>query len=1487
MKRRVILAAACIFMIKSIIAPLSGQESIRFHPDPKLFLQEVKDLFGNRRPEEAGALLAKLETLQDKGRIEENQWIDLANKANKLDRLGARPFPHYFLFLQSFIDVNGFSANPDNYRSWSRYLGQLLAREQKNLNPVEEFLGFTRNFIRDGILFQSNTIRWKTRQSNAQFGVDSTFFVQINDTYLAGVGGGDSTLIKSTSGKYYPESRIWSGEGGKITWERLGIDENQVIVKINLYRLNLVQSVYSIDSVNLVDKRYFPEPLLGRVENKILLGVSPDQAGYPRFTSYDLKNRIKNLYPGLDYEGGFSLQGKKVIGTGLPTQKSILTIFNGQDLFGRIASTYFSFQSDIARGLNSEVSIYIDTDSIYHPGLLFQYSAARKEVSLIRDGQGLSPSRYFNTYHDFDIDVPVIRWKQGDTVVTMSGMLGSAENRAAFESADFFNMERYNEILMADKKHPVSAVKQAADRMNSRTYTLSDLAGIMKKPEHLVEEMLLRLSFLGFVRYNSETRIVEVQERTYDFLAKNSGKQDYDVIRFESVHAPPAVNAVLNLTNHKLTVYWVKEIELSNARNVRFYPRDQKVEILRGRDMMFNGVVDAGSIRFTGEDFHFLYNDFAIGSDSLSKINIRVFDKNKSKSGLPEPVDVTSVIENTAGRLLIDKPDNKSGKKAEDHPEYPVFSADSVAYVYYDQKDILGGVYKRDSFFFRLDPFVLRGLNSPTISDTLNFPGRFVTAGIFPPMNLALSHQPDHSLGFATLETPEEGLPIYNGKGRFYKTLGMSRAGLRGAGRLDYLNSSLVSDNLLFLPDQVITVANSFMVVKDTVDAGNPQTSGQQMDVTWKPASNKLTARGKDSPLSLYGDVKFDGEVILEPTGFSGNGIIRFDRYTISSTDFRFFENTFNATASEFRILKDTVMQLAGSEASRVTGYDAAGHQYNALVDMQERTAYFEPSGSGSSIDFPVNQFNAKPVSFDLNMRAHFLRMKEPEMRLARMKTDSLIIRAGTADYLIPEKIIEAHRVENINVADIRIFPFNQDITIRDAAKIDTLLNATIINPDTAFHHRISQSSIRILDHRTYQAKGYYQYRDIAGREFPVWFSDIRPDTAGISRGQGTLKEEDRFSLSPAFLYYGAVDWTNNEPLLHFDGYTQLTHTCKGITPQWIRFADRIDPDSVSIPIDSVTVNQDKIRLFKGFYLSNQPIELYSTFVGPHIRYSDHPVITAEGRLWYDEPSGQYRLTSAAKMASPETDGPMLVLDAINCITVATGKFDFGVDLGQVKLGGAGKMVHNLMQDSVKTNMILTADFFFDPKILDYMTRSINNAGNLEPVNYASPEFRTSFRELLGKTKADELLDQLGMLGRWRKTPEEFMHTLVFSDLSLKWNPETGSYQSFGKLGIANINGTPVNKKINGFLEIVHRRGGDSFSLYLELERQGYFFFTYSRGLMQCLAGPKYERFNTMIRSAKESKRVQKVESGQQPYQFYPGQYRQVQEFLRRFNVER
>jgi len=115
----------------------------------------------------------------------------------------------------------------------------------------------------------------------------------------------------------------------------------------------------------------------------------------------------------------------------------------------------------------------------------------------------------------------------------------------------------------------------------------------------------------------------------------------------------------------------------------------------------------------------------------------------------------------------------------------------------------------------------------------------------------------------------------------------------------------------------------------------------------------------------------------------------------------------------------------------------------------------------------------------------------------------------------------------------------------------------------------------------------------------------------------------------------------------------------------------------------------------------------------------------------------------------------------------------------------------------------------------------------------------------------------------------------------LVWNNSSNSYLSIGPIGIGNIFKWQVNRYVAGHIELVKKRGGDILSVFLKPNEDSWYFFTYSRGLMQAVSSE--EEFNSSIQELKAVKRKLKVkEKGGMPYQFIISSERKKEVFLRK-----
>jgi hypothetical protein len=104
-----------------------------------------------------------------------------------------------------------------------------------------------------------------------------------------------------------------------------------------------------------------------------------------------------------------------------------------------------------------------------------------------------------------------------------------------------------------------------------------------------------------------------------------------------------------------------------------------------------------------------------------------------------------------------------------------------------------------------------------------------------------------------------------------------------------------------------------------------------------------------------------------------------------------------------------------------------------------------------------------------------------------------------------------------------------------------------------------------------------------------------------------------------------------------------------------------------------------------------------------------------------------------------------------------------------------------------------------------------------------------------------------------------------------------------GAIGIGNVGKDQINKYVKGNLQIIKKRSGDVFTLYLELDDAEWYFFTYSNNLMQAYSSIK--TFNDFITMEKPKNRRLDAEKGVPAYSYYLSTERKKADFLKRMQL--
>ncbi|MCX7862572.1 MAG: hypothetical protein N2449_06220 [Bacteroidales bacterium] len=1482
-----------IFILIISWCSVYSQPMKTFSAKPEQFIIELKEFIENKDKKLGKDLYEQLLPLWNGTYYNQQDKEKIISVANELLQKRALPIPHFESYTKIIIIFARKSYPKADFDEWLKGTSFLCRKKTSTLNAIDNFLDNIYSFIDKQYLAKSSTVRWKTRNSNAQFIFDGeNFFISVGKGDIVCYSKNDSTVVYNTEGTYNAYTQEWTGYNGVVTWERAGFKRDEVYAQLRRYKIDMKKSNFDADSVYLVHKRYFKEPLLGILSEKVMADVDTQKAIYPQFRSYSKRHKIANIFPNIHYEGGFSLKGNRFIGEGTADELALLSIYYKDTLKMLAASRSYIFREDEINGQNTAITIYIEKDSIYHPGVIFKYDANRNELALIRDNEGMRRSPYYDTYHRLELDFPYLTWKLNEPQMVMRPIPKTTNKKATFSSMDYFSQSKYLELQGMDMKNPLQELRAFTKKIGSRKFHENNYASHIKLSLQATRQVLLGLAFKGFVNYSLETGEVYVTDKTFFYLQCSVGQKDYDVINFESNVVGDDYNAILSLLDNNLKMKGVQEIFLSDSQNVAIFPKEQQIIIKKNRDFVFDGKVRAGLFLFIGSNFSFSYEQFKLTLTDINTIKMRVKTDEVDQYGNPVQRDLTSVIENATGELLLDEPNNKSSVKR--IPKYPIFNSKKDSYVFYDYKSVFDGVYKRDNFYFQIYPYSLDSINTLTRKNLL-FKGHFVSAGIFPPFDETLSVQADYSLGFKR-NTPIEGFPAYGGKGTYKKQIMLSNKGLRGSGELAFVKAKAISDDFMFFPDSMNTTAKEFYVEKQAKGVEFPSVEGKNIYIHWLPYKEEMLATNTTKPFEMYDkQATYEGTLRIEPKGLSGWGKLEFATAQLLSNQFNFKEHIVDADTSNFNL--KTLEQ---------TDFSFKTNNVKSHIDFKERKGEFMSNGEASFVEFPQNKYICYMDQFTWWMDKEEIEMSASQKALAKVpenkenmspteaedvqlqgskfisihpNQDSLSFIAPTAKYNLRKYIISANDVKLIRVADATVYPGDGKVVIEKNAVMQTLKESKIVANNTNRFHTIYNATTNIYGKKNYSSSGYYDYIDETNNKQVIKFDVVSVDSTYQTYARGKIGITENFTLSPNFAFTGDVYLYANNEFLTFDGSTKISHECQSMNRYWVNFKAVINPKEIYIPIGDTVKDINNNRINNGFFITNDSIHIYPAFLIKRKNYSDIAVFKATGFLTFDKKDSKYKISNKEKLQEFNMPGDYLSLHRTACVMYGEGKLNLGVNLGQVKLNTVGNVTSDLIKGDVYIDLLMGINFFIESKCMDIFTKDVTNAPGLEPIDLTRNVFVKGLYELVGEQKANELISEYS-LGKFKKMPKELEHTIMLTDLKFKWNQKTKSYISDTLIGIGMVGKEYVNRMAVGFMEITKKRSGDKFNLYLQLTDNLWYFFSYSNNLMQVLSSN--EEFNTVIKTLKPDQRKIDADKGQAPYSYFVASVTTMKKFVKR-----
>lgn len=1390
-----------------------------------------------------------------------------------------KPNPYligYFSALYSFLEKQIAS---EKYINWQVCLEKILAK--KGVSGVQEILVLGDNMFKYNAFYKTPSYVYYSYQPNYKFEYDTTLKIIFEDITLIGVNPrGDSIAVEETQGVYYPNTVTFVGKGGKISWERCGLTK-EVYATIKRFNIDCKTGNYSSDTATFVGKQFFDKQQVGRFSDRII--TENGELTYPRFDSYSKRLVVKNIYPDVDYDGGFGMRGPKFVGSGTNSNPARILFKRNGVKFLEISSRSFGMSKDRIVANPGAVKFFLNKDTIYHPGLSFTYQVEKRLVTILRGDDGLQKTPFSNSFHKYDMYFEQILWQLDEPMITFNFLPNNFQGEAFFESTDFYTREKSETIKGKETISPVTKMIEYYNAFEKPAqFSVVDFAKYIKYLAVDLRPIIFKMAIYGLIYFDPETDMIKVKQRLMDYADNLKHKHDYDIITLHSV-TQGKDNASLNLLNYDITVRGIKQVLLSDTQKVFIFPKNGEMVLKKNREINFSGTLSSGKFEFIGKDFIFDYEEFKVKMKTIDSIKIYVEAFEPDINGNIPFKKVQTLIENVNGELRIDAPKNKSGWGRA--PTFPSFQSFKESYAFYEKRSIFKNAYNKDKFYFKLDPFAIDSLDNFR-NEGLRFDGTFSSAGIFPDFREVLTLQKDYSLGFIR-QTPNGGFPIYGGKGNFNKEIRLSNKGLRGGGDLNFSSSASKVPDLIFFPDSANGNASTFDV-KEGDSPEFPTAHGDTVRLHFMPYKDLLQAFDIKKPFIAYKEnITFKGRFDLTYKELTGNGKTEFEKADLSSGKILFVKRRIFSDTANFHL-----------KAFDEDGFTFSTVNVNAKIDFDNRVGDFITNGDASYVKFDKNQYIAYMDRFKWYMDSEELELGDTQKKIdteaaekgidlegpqfisIHPKQDSLRFFAPGAKYNLKKYIIKCKSVPYINVADARMFPADGDVTIFKNAVMDTLRKSSILANTVTKFHTIRNTTTNIFSRRSYLASGEYQYLDENDKAYLIKFNTIRPDTTGQTISEGIINDKENFKFNDHFSFAGNVYLFATNEFLFYKGGTKIVNNCKKIGKSYLQFTGEINPKDIQIPIPKKALDINGAAVGTGLFYNQDTNMVFASFLSLQGARNSKDVIEADGILTYDKENLMYEISNKEKLLEMSLPGNYVSLNTENCEIYTEGVYNLSNDLGQVKLKSVGNARYSTIKDSINFNLMLVVDFFFESSAIKKMAKDFElYLGGLNPTPFEGDLFNHGLIEILGKDKGDRALSELNLYGNYKKFPDELEKNMVFNEVKMSYNRAAKAYVSEGMLGVGNIQKTEIFRYMKGKIQIKKQRGKDIIDIYIEADPNTWYYFTYYNGTM--LAVSSNDQFNKDVKELKSKSKKMDVEKGPS-YRFDATSVKKKDDFLRK-----
>lgn len=1347
--------------------------------------------------------------------------------------------------LKNYLEcVNAFRARgeKENLFVWLGELEKKMSEQENKRNVVRGFLTGMTPVVCRQVLSGAAGHQWLVR-GKARWLPGEVVRLAFDDADLICHTGKDSVVIRGTDIVYELGSELIKGNKGTVKWRV----SDSITASLTRYGINMKVSEYTADSVWLHYDARYTKPILGRLKDNASKYSRKGNVPFPEFSSYATDIKIDPLFPDIAYRGGICYAGLAFSGFGTAGHPAELDISPNDTVRMIVSSGRFSIDS--ARIMSGSASLVIGVDSgqITHPDINFLYTDQHRTVTIKRITEQSQHLAFKDSYHKILFSMEEIVWPLDSNQMELRMSSRSGLFKAVIESQNFFSDNVYDNIQGMDEINPLNGLLKCSVHLGADTFTLPEYAEFLKKPTDQLRKQVIILSYSDFVDYDAKKDEVTLKQRLFDYTKARVGKQDYDNIRFTSQPQESRVNALLDVRNFNLTIFGVDKFTISEAKDIYVQPSDKKVVMLKNRDMSFNGKLNAGMFDMFGMNLYFSYDKYAIDLTKVDSANMYQAGQGAHLRGNK----IKSILRDIKGNIVIDKPNNKSGKKKD--ASYPLLNSTEKSYVYFDDKAIQDGGYKRDSFYYVVKPYSIKGIN-----DGKNFRYAFtgtLVSNIVSPIDDTLRLMKDNSLGMH-YRIPASGVELY-GRGRLKGDLTLDQRGFLSQGDVNINKSKFRSDTILLMPSWMVAATQGLDVAP--VAGKRPGAKGENVRMKYLAKSGNLQATSVNKAFDVYeGRIHHTGTLYVYDDLLDASGELELKDATMKSQLFNLKDNNILSQKTSLKIsaISDENIQLNTSNVK-------------ADIDLVNNKGHFMNNAEANFVDFPSSHYSCTFKSFIWYMQESYLNIGiENEAALAKIwkmedadlipeqgkniflatdrAADSLTFIAPLARYDLKNGDISCRWVNHIDVANGRFYPDQGNVFIQGQGGIRELSAGILACNRADTSKTLTNVTFSLKGKNNFNGSGDYRYVSEEQKSSTIRFTEIHADTNRMIYAKAVIAPDKPLLLNDGFAYKGNVTLYSGQKNLFFKGYAGLTADKEYLKHTWMAVNTDLDAQRIKIPVLAENRDDAKQRIFNGIFLNvDKTTRPYASFFSHRAFYNDDMLAGGSGDLVWSKNLKQYiiRDTAADKYYSFRYEPGKHTVSAF-------GKLHLLLDAPGIYQNLAGDISFNLKEEILNLdNLLYVIDFNLLGKMEALLLKDFSDQ-KLKTIR-AGSGLREKIYSISGKSNIAAVDKSLGRVAG--NIPDSLGQLFVLDSLDFKWNGATRSYVADGEVRVVAIHGRPVEKTLNIKMELARRRAGDEFFIYLYNDKMWYY-FEYSAKALYTLSSN--EEYNNILKLEKADKKI-------------------------------